>query len=493
MENAKKGLGGLMARNKKEKNGSIYYDKKIKKFRCTYYAIDNDKLVETRKTKSFITEQEAQAFLTSIECQKGNELYIKNNGIPLNKLIRSIAAKKLKANTIKESQYTRLEYNIKNIEKSPISQKNVEDITSEEIQAFLNTLINYSESTIKKITGLLSQAFSYSLNKGYITKNPMTDIIRPKSKKQEKIVRALTLEEQQEFTNYLMLVPRSNEPFKVAYLLQLYLGLRIGEALALQTFDIDLQRNLININKTLTIDKNSKVIMGDATKTYAGKREIPIPKFIRAEIISQMQSAQDNKDKLLFVDTKNNYMNPQNANRQLKHTLKAMKIEGISTHSLRHTYGTRCIEAGMRAVALQRLMGHTDITITLNTYTSVFNKYKETEIEKVNDYYINNDIIKNNLQNLIEDDVYFSKDYFSRRHRILQQLFLLEQQALKKGILSLNDYQENVNMLKELSKKDKSIDYDDNYLKTESAIQNEYLTEQLLHKQEIEKNEFARL
>ena len=64
----------------------------------------------------------------------------------------------------------------------------------------------------------------------------------------------------------------------------------------------------------------------------------------------------------------------------------------ISTHTLRHTYGTRCIESGMRAVALQRLLGHTDINVTLNTYTSVLNKYKEKEMEKLNDYYLSNDI-----------------------------------------------------------------------------------------------------
>ena len=49
----------------------------------------------------------------------------------------------------------------------------------------------------------------------------------------------------------------------------------------------------------------------------------------------------------------------------------------------------------MRAVALQRLMGHTDISITLNTYTSIFNKYKMEEMEKVNDYFINNNILSN--------------------------------------------------------------------------------------------------
>ena len=52
----------------------------------------------------------------------------------------------------------------------------------------------------------------------------------------------------------------------------------------------------------------------------------------------------------------------------------------------------------MRAITLQRLMGHTDIGITLNTYTSIFNKYKLEEIEKVNDYFINNNILSSNSQ-----------------------------------------------------------------------------------------------
>ena len=59
----------------------------------------------------------------------------------------------------------------------------------------------------------------------------------------------------------------------------------------------------------------------------------------------------------------------------------------------------------MRAVALQRLMGHTDISTTLNTYTSVFNKYKETELEKVNEYYINNKFFNSEATKLIDDQI----------------------------------------------------------------------------------------
>ena len=70
------------------------------------------------------------------------------------------------------------------------------------------------------------------------------------------------------------------------------------------------------------------------------------------------------------------------------------EITDITTHSLRHTYGTRCIEAGMAPVVVQKLMGHKDVTITLNTYTSVFDKFKEKEIDKVNKYYLQENMLK---------------------------------------------------------------------------------------------------
>lgn len=47
----------------------------------------------------------------------------------------------------------------------------------------------------------------------------------------------------------------------------------------------------------------------------------------------------------------------------------------------------------MRAVAVQRLLGHKDVSVTLNTYTTIFDRYKEQEIEKLNDYYMNNEIV----------------------------------------------------------------------------------------------------
>ena len=439
-------------KNSKNKTGSIYYDKKDKRFRCIYYIKEKNNLEETRKTKSFLTEKEAKDFLKTIECQKGNDIYIKNNGIPLNQLMRALAKRKLDMNIIKETQYSRILSAIKKLEKEPFTKKNIEDITSDEIQAYLNSLKNYSQSTISKEKDQFSQAFKYALNKGYILENPMIEIIEPKSNKPPKIVRALEIEEQQMLTNYLMNIPLENEPYKVAYLMQMYLGLRIGEALALKTSDINLSRNLIHISRTLTFDKNHKLIMGEFPKTFAGIRDVPIPKFILEEILNQMRLAENHKENLLFVNSQNNYADPKNANKFLKNTLKKVNINDITTHSLRHTYGTRCIEAGMRAVALQRLMGHSDISVTMNTYVSVFNKYKEAELEKLNDYYINNDIFNPKPKLIDKKSINIEKPIINEKRQRLMKLFKMIEDALLKGTIPISEYEENVKYLKEQEK-----------------------------------------
>lgn len=391
---------------KKEKIGSVYYDNKDKRWKCTYYILEAETQKEKRKYKSFITEPEAKEFLTNIQYQKGNNLFIQNNGIPLNKLMREINNQKLDANIITERTYKRNNETIQAIEKNEISHKNINDITSFEIQNYLNTLTYYSESTLKKIKEQFSQSFNEAINRNYLTKNPMNGIIRPKSTKLPKTIRALEIDEQQKLTNYLMNTPVTFEPYKVAYLIQMYLGLRLGEALALIISDINLQKNLISVNKTLSTDKNGKVIMKYMPKTSSGIREVPIPQFIINEIITQMKIAESNKDKQLFLTPDNNYVRPSNANRRLREILNNLGIYDISSHSLRHTYTTRCIEAGIKPVVLQRLLGHKDVSLTLNIYTTVNNRFKELEIEKVNNYYINNTLfpISNNSSLQLNND-----------------------------------------------------------------------------------------
>ena len=387
-------------RPKKEKTGSVFYDKRKNGWIVSYYIKDIETNQEKRKNRMFKTEKEAVDFLNNLQYQKGNELFIKHNGIPLEQLMISNIQRKLDMNLISENQYARVLRTINVISKSDIAKKRIEDITSNDIQIYFNSIKHLSNSYIKKLAEQFNQAYTLAINKGYISKNPMVDVVRPRSLKPDKVIRAMTIEEQQIFTNELMNKTIQECPYKNIFLIQMYMGLRVSEALALRNTDINLEKNLIKVDKTLTFDKNGKTSMGDTTKTYAGIREVPIPKFMRECIIEQMRIGEKNRDKQLFLSPNGNYIDNRNANLALKKILASLGITGLSTHSLRHTYGTRCVEAGMRAVALQRLMGHKDVSVTLNTYTSVFNRYKESELQKVNDYYLSNEIFSSsNLLN----------------------------------------------------------------------------------------------
>ena len=387
--------------------GYVTYRKERKKWCVRYYIYDSSTGKNTTKTKDFKTREEAEKFLATINYQRENPIFIEKNGIPLGELMRSILKLKQDSNQIGEATYARTLRTIEMIEKYPMGKEFINEITSDEIQAFMNDHKGWSNSTISKLYQMIGSTFKVAINKGYLMRDPMVNVLKPKSTKQDKKVRALTIEEQQDFTNYLLNNSIKNCKYKNVYLIQMFCGLRVGEVLALTMKDIDLEHKKISVKKTLTKDEKGRTIMGQSTKTYAGKRMVPIPEFIMPAIIEQMQYANsqpNNDEKMIFKPDNKKYCDREQVNDYLKDILrKEFDITDISTHSLRHTFGTRCVESGMQPVVVQRLMGHTDVSVTLNTYTSVYDKFKEQEIEKVNQYYLK-ELLYNNQQTLDKGD-----------------------------------------------------------------------------------------
>lgn len=388
--------------------GYIFFNKQRKRWNAQYIEYDENTGKSMRKTKSFKTEDDAKKYLKTIMYQKENPLFIEHNGIPICEIMKSNLRLKLDTNQITSTQYGRVMRTIEKIEKTSIGNKNIDEITAEELQAYINAQKHLSNSSISKIYQQFNQAFKIAINKGYLMQNPMINVIKPKSLKDNKIVRALTVEEQQNFTNYLLNKTIDDCKYKNVFLIQMYMGLRVGETLALTIHDIDLKNKRLNVHRTLTTDENNAIIMGNKTKTYAGKRILPIPDFLYPYIIEQMKKAEsqnNNEEKLLFKPINQKYTRRTNVNSELQRILKSQfGITGISTHSLRHSYGTRCVESGMAPVVVQRLMGHTDITVTLNTYTSVFDKFKEAELDKVNKYYLNENLISTSENLLLNNE-----------------------------------------------------------------------------------------
>ena len=393
-----------MPRKKKHECGKAYYNKSRKNWFAPYTTIDEKTGREVLHKKSFSTEEEANQFLVELEYKKNNSIYIKHNGIPINELMKSINDRKLQFNRLREYQHSKNSHIIQAIENSSIGKKDISEITANELQAYFDSLKHYSNSYMQKYILQFTQAFNYAKEKGYITVNPMVDVYKPKSNKLDRTVRALEIDEQQAFTNYLMSKTVQEEPYKNTFLIEMYMGLRIGEALALQYDDIDTKNWLIFVHQTLSRDATDRVILKPFPKTSAGTRTVPIPPDIRTEVEKQKEIAMNNKNQFLFLGKTGAMADPRTVNSVLKRILvNNFKITDISSHSLRHTFGTRCIEAGMQPVALQRLMGHADVGITLNTYTSVLSKFKTEELEKVNSYYKKNDLFHNTQKQIKAD------------------------------------------------------------------------------------------
>lgn len=384
--------------NKPSKSqGYITFRNDRKTWSVRYKEFNIEKGKNITKSKDFKTREEAKKYLDTIMYQKENPLYIEHNGIPFCEMMRANLKLKLDTNQITEITYHRNLQTIEQIEKFPIGRERIDKITSEELQEFMNYHKYLSNSSINKLYQQFGTTFKTAINKGYLMRNPMINVLKPKSDKEDKKVRALTLEEQQLFTDYLLNKDIKDCKYKNVYLIQMFMGLRVSEALALTMHDIDLKDKRIYVKRTLTKDELGHTIMGKTTKTYAGKRVLPIPEYLLESIIEQMKIADkqnNNEEKLLFKPDFKKYTDRENVNTELKRILKRhFGIEDITTHSLRHTYGTRCIESGMAPVVVQKLMGHTDIQVTLNTYTSVFDKFKEKEIDKVNKYYLEENML----------------------------------------------------------------------------------------------------
>lgn len=390
--------------------GTIYFSEKLNKWVGQFTAGRKFDGSLNRKSVYGSTRKEVKEKMTTALSQVQDKSYIEKNDITVVTLGQQIIDNKFNANKITEATYGRALGTFNHIKNSDIADKKIQEVTISELQNFMNTKKNYANSYIDKIYEMLGSIFKEAINRDIIIKNPLNQVVKPKSTKEDKEVIALTIEEQKAFVEQV----KDDEYYNI-FLLALHSGMRIGELLALTPEDIDFKNKLIDINNTLTKTKKGKVIIGTRTKTYESKRKIPMTILLEPILKSSIDSFIPNENNLLFCHSNGKLIAPSTINTHFKKVCKNagikvvtkpitrkgirkgkeqdvtinLKTSEVNTHMLRHTYATRCIESGIPAPVLQKLLGHKDISVTINTYTTVFNKFKE---DALNNYikYIQN-------------------------------------------------------------------------------------------------------
>ena len=295
----------------------------------------------------------------------------------------------LALNEIRQSTYDRKMATLKML--SELHDMVLAEITEDDIIAFFSENLRYSQSCINKMYQLLGAVFQRAIRKKIIDSNPMEDLKRPKTKQKSIPVRALTIDEQVKLLNVLK---TEDIHYSEIMLLSMFTGMRIGECCALTVEDIDFDDNTINISKTVSRGEYGKTIICEA-KTSAGMRTL----YINDDVAEFLRECVGNKDcGLLFKSSNDRLITTNQVNYVYANVLKNYGIVDnsvfgrVDLHSLRHTYATRCIESGMPAKVLQKVMGHTDINITLNTYCSVFEKYRNEHLAIADEYMRSNNL-----------------------------------------------------------------------------------------------------
>lgn len=371
-------------------DGSIYFVEKRNRYAGQIQLLIDGERV--RKTVYGKTEREVRNKLKELQIQAlaGNLHIDKKPKIPtIFQYAEKMMDEQLALNKIRQSSYDRKMETLKML--SDISYKQLDEVSEDDLIAFFKTQLDYSQSCINKMYQLLGAVFIKAVNRKIIEDNPLREIKRPKSNKKTIPVRALTVEEQKKLLNVL-----KNEDVRYSdiMLLSMFTGMRIGECCALMVEDIDLNEKTITVYKTVARGKYGRNVLNE-TKTSAGMRKL----HLSDDIFEFLKSCIGNKDKgLLFLSSNQNLVTTNQVNYSYAAALKAYDIVDTSVygrvdlHSLRHTYATRCIESGMPAKVLQKLLGHTDINITLNTYCSVFEKYSNEHLAVADEYMKQNDI-----------------------------------------------------------------------------------------------------
>jgi DNA integration/recombination/inversion protein len=251
---------------------------------------------------------------------------------------------------------------------TPIIQQQVNKWADKANKGEKGAYANYSF-----LNNINRRILQYGVTMQVIQHNPARDVIIPrKQQNKEHKVKFFSNQELKQFLDYLEDLDQSSYENLFDYVLYKTLlasGCRIGEALALEWSDIDLKKGIISISKTLNRYQET-----NTPKSKAGLREIDIDKAT-VSLLKQYKKRQQvqswqlgRSEEIVFTPFTTKYAYACLLRKRLQSHFKAAGVPDISFHGFRHTHATIMLYAGIEAKDLQYRLGHSNISMTLNTY-----------------------------------------------------------------------------------------------------------------------------
>ena len=311
----------------------------------------------------------------------------------------------LKDNTFQNYQYLYRMYIYPSFGRRKLSE-----LVKSDLKRFYNTLMDergLAISTVDGVHTVLHQVFEMAVDDNCIRRNPADNVLKELKSAHafdtEKR-RALTLAEEQLFLDYLKRTPQYRHWYPI-FAVMLGTGMRVGEAVGLRWCDIDLEEGVIDVNHTLVYYKheiNGCYCNIHSPKTKAGIRKIPMLGNVKEAFLEERKNQMasgvrcsvsvDGYTDFIFV---NRFGHPQHQgtlNKAIRRITRDCNDEVLSLkkrnpvllppfscHILRHTFTTRMCEKGVNIKVIQDVLGHADISTTLNIYADATKELKKSE------------------------------------------------------------------------------------------------------------------
>lgn len=285
------------------------------------------------------------------------------------------------------------------LNKETFSEKKISQIKTSDAKLFLIKLQQDGKgySTIKTVRGVLRPAFRMAVDDDVLHKNlfgfELATVVVNDSVTRE----AVTKEQMRKFLKFVHDDNVYCKYYEVVYIL-FHTGLRISEFCGLTLRDVDLENKILNIDHQLQRTANMKLVI-ESTKTNAGTRKLPMTEdvaecfrgIIEDREVPRNEKIIDGYTGFLFLDKNGNPEAAMHWEHRFNHMVKRyneiyqVQMPNITPHVCRHTYCSNMAKSGMNPKTLQYLMGHSDIGVTLNTYTPLGLEDAADELKRMED------------------------------------------------------------------------------------------------------------
>lgn len=270
------------------------------------------------------------------------------------------------------------------LEKEPFAYLPISKVRHSVAKAFLVKLQKEdgrSYSSIQSIRGVLRPAFEQAVEDDYIRKNPFSFELAKVVINDSVTREAITREQMRTFLEFVRTDKHYCQYYDAMYIL-FHTGLRISEFVGLTVSDLDMKERTIRVDHQLQRKSNGMKYI-ESTKTEAGTRTLPMEEDVYdcfQRILANrkppaVEPVIDGYSGFLFFDKDDRPMVAMHWEKYFKHAVEKhnkiykKELPKITPHVCRHTYCTNKAKSGMNPKTLQYLMGHSDISVTMNTYT----------------------------------------------------------------------------------------------------------------------------